>query len=402
MKTRTTSRLSWIALVCIGVIIIAGEAYSVQSRSGPDLFVAAGLIFPAVGALILSRQARNTIGWIMLGIGFVDALGVALEVYSDYGLAHSGSLPSPDVALALSQPLWVPGIGLIGTFLILLFPDGHLPSHRWRPWAWLCATTLTLCSAVLLFAPGDFADSGYPGVVNPLGVEAFRSVDVLFVVLIALIPVCIVGCAVSLVRRFRRSRGQERLQLKWLAAAGGVAAAAYLILMMINLPFIFAEATPSWIELAGNIGIFAFFLIPVAIGIAILKHRLYDLDFIINRTLVYAVLTTLLVLVYVAGVVGLGGILRELTGQQDNNLAVAATTLAVAALFRPARARIQGFIDRRFYRRKYDAAQTLERFSARLRDEVDLDELSADLLTAIKETMQPAHASLWLRSGAGR
>lgn len=293
--------------------------------------------------------------------------------------------------------MWIPLIAPIGTFLILLFPNGRLPSPPWRAWAWLCATAMSLSFVAILIAPGSFADAGYPSIRKPLGIEALRPmIGVLFLVIV-LIPISIVGCAVGLVQRFRRSGGQERLQLKWLAAAASVVATGYAVLFALHLPFGLADGdTPHWVDVVGDIVIFLFVLIPLVIAVAILKYRLYDIDLIINRTMVYGCLTAVLALVYVGGVVGVGGVLRSVTAQ-ENNLVVAGSTLAVAALFRPARARIQGFIDRRFYRRKYDAEQTLANFSARLRDEVDLETLSTELVAVVNDVMQPTNASLWLR-----
>ncbi len=223
---------------------------------------------------------------------------------------------------------------------------------------------------------------------NPIGLEALGNVEqslagsVLFVIFIC----SLAGAFASLVVRFRRSEGEERQQLKWFTYAGALATL---------LPITFGLPLPG----VSSDLIFALVLafLPIATGIAILKYRLYDIDVIINRTLVYGGLTATLALVYVAGVVVLGGSLRAVTGQTSNNVAVAASTLGVAALFGPARSRIQSFIDRRFYRRRYDAARTLESFSARLREEVELRTLTAHLLTAVRDTVQPAHVSLWLR-----
>ncbi len=211
-----------------------------------------------------------------------------------------------------------------------------------------------------------------------------------------MIPISIVGCAVALIRRFRRSHGQERLQLKWLAAGAGATASLYLISVVISVTLVpLLEAEPVWLRILDEIAFYSFVLIPVTIGIAILKHRLYDIDLIVNRALVYGALTAALTLAYVLGVTVLQALLRPLAGQSQ--LAVAGSTLAVAALFRPGRSRIQTFIDRRFYRRKYDAGRTLDAFSARLRDEVDLDTLASELVALVGDVLQPAHASVWLR-----
>ncbi|HZJ52067.1 MAG TPA: hypothetical protein VFF07_14795, partial [Actinomycetota bacterium] len=301
----------------------------------------------------------------------------------------------------------VSGLGLIGTFLILLFPDGRLPTPRWKPVAWLSGLVLLILTVLLPLAPvplNELGDDSLPPVANPLGVEALEPFfDGPFFALLVLLPVCILACAGGLIRRFRRSHGQERLQLKWLATGAAITASFYFVAVVGSLLTTSvtdrSSVEPGWLTVVDQISLFSFLLIPAAVGAAILRHRLYDIDVIINRALVYGALTAVLALVYVAGVVGVGGRLREVGGQESNSFAVAASTLAVAALFRPARGRLQAFIDRRFYRSRYDAARTVEEFSRRVRDEVTLDTVTSDLLMAVNETVQPEHASLWLRSG---
>jgi hypothetical protein len=367
------------------------------SGLGAYLFVLVMFSFAAVGALIAVRLPRNAVGWLLLAIGFCWGLVVASDGYIVRATELSpGSLPNPSLAVALSGWLWVPPIGLMGNYLILLFPNGRLPSPGWRPLAWISAGGLLLASVAILFTPGSFADSGFPGMTNPLGIESLEGVLVALQSAILLIPITIVASAVALVGRFRRSRGEERLQLKWLTAAGGTVAGIYLVSMVGSLTYAFSDsdAYPLWAQVLDQVALLSFGLIPGAIGIAILKHRLYDIDLIINRTLVYGALTALLATTYFGIVVLLQGVVP---GAGDSDLTIAGSTLAVAALFRPLRARVQGFIDRRFYRRKVDAQRTLELFSSRLRDDVDLDHLSMDLLAVVRDTMQPEHASLWLR-----
>jgi hypothetical protein len=403
MRQRPAARLPWVILGFIVALVVAAEALSVAAGTGVDAFGLTSLTFPLVGALIASRQPRNALGWIMLAVGVGWGLDALLSFYVWYGLEISpGSLPRPDVALALSEPMWVPMIGLMGTFLILLFPDGRLPSPRWRPWAWLCAVAIVVPFAGILIGPGSFADSGYPNVENPLGIEALRPFIGPLVIVIALIPISILGCAVALIQRFRRSHGQDRLQLKWLAAGAGTTAILYLVVMVPSLALqsAWGGTAPSWLGILQNVAVYSFVLIPIAIGIAILRHRLYDIDFIINRTLVYGALTAGLTAAYLLTVTILQALLRPFAGRSD--LAVAGSTLLVAALFGPGRARVQAFIDRRFYRRKYDASQTLERFSTRLRDEIDLEALSKELVSLVGDVMQPMHVSLWLKETRGR
>ena len=399
MTERTVRRLAWavfglIVLIALGSVVLSTVV--AELRLTTTLF--AMLPFPIVGIVIASRQPRNSIAWILLGIGLVWALGDAADTYAAYGLTHPGALPGPDVALILGTSSWVPGIGLIGTFLILLFPDGHLPSPRWRPWAWFCAVALLLPWIAIIFEPGPIQDAVVPNVENPLGIE---SLDSLYDVLLAsglMLPASILGCALSLIQRFRRSRGRERLQLKWLAAAAGTSAALYVVAMTVNLGTdseLASAPNPLWITIIQNAAVASFILIPVAVGMAILRHRLYDIDRIINKTLVYGVVTVLLALGYAAGVLGLQSLLPNLA--RDSAPAVAASTLAMVALFRPVRNRVQGFVDRRFFRRRYNATKTIESFGSRLRQETDLDSLRTELLGLVADTMQPASLSLWLR-----
>jgi hypothetical protein len=392
LSAKAASRLAWIVFGVAAALFLANLAYLVSlGKLWSDPFPMTMFSFAVVGVLIAARHPRNSIGWIMLGVGLVWGLGIAADLAT-----RPGASAEPPLVLALTAGSWVPGIAPIGSFLILLFPDGHLPSPRWRPWAWLCGIAIFGSYLMITIAPGNFADEGHPGVSNPLGIEALRPIIGVVFLFIVLIPISFLGCALSLVQRLRRSQGQERLQLKWLAAAGTAVAFLYLVTIAVSLPYELTTADmPAWLGVLQNLGIYSFLLIPVAVGVAILRHRLYDIDVIINRALVYGVLSAILTAAYLIGATLLQELFRPVTG--DSSLAVATSTLAAAALFRPARARVQTFIDRRFYRTKYDAAQTVERFSSRLRNEVDLDALTAELVAVVGDTMQPAHVSLWLR-----
>ena len=384
---------AWIAVGVIVLFVVVAEAVSAKAGRGADggaLFV---LTFPIVGALIVSRRSRSAVGWILLVIGFFIGLSEVLRTYANLALSEWTTLPGPQFALALESNLWAPILGLAGTFLILLFPDGHLPSPGWRPWAYFCGAAITIVYLGFSLSPGKLPVVGFPPVTNPLQVEALRPLGGLFFAFAASIPIAIVGCAIALIRRFRRSRGRERAQLKWLTAAAGVVGTAYLISAILNA--FFGNPDPRWLELVSSVAVYSFVLIPIAIGVAILRYRLYDIDVIINRTLVYGALTAILTGAYLLVVATLQSLLQPLAGQSE--LAVAGSTLTVAAIFRPARARIQAFVDRRFYRSKFDAEATVERFSARLREELDLEALTADLLSAVESTMRPSTASLWLR-----
>jgi hypothetical protein len=351
------------------------------------------LAFPIVGAMIASRHPKNPVGWICLAVGLFWMLIAVGEQYE---------ADDTVVIDALTQAIWVPPIGLLGIYLILLFPDGKLPSRRWRPLAWLSGVVMVLASLGITFAPGPL--EGHPGVRNPFGLEGAPWVATAGIAILLLLPLCMIASALSLVLRYRRSEGEEREQIKWIAFAASVVGLLYLIAMVSSFFFPLAwgaAGTPLWLGLLQQAALASFTAVPIAVGFAVLKYRLYDIDVLINRTLVYGALTATLVVLYLGSVVLLQGALRSLTGQ-ESQLAVVASTLAIAALFNPLRRRLQGLVDRRFYRRKYDARKTLEAFSTKLRDETDLDALSDDLVGVARETMQPAHVSLWLRPDAAR
>jgi hypothetical protein len=326
------------------------------------------------------------------------ALSGVFDYYGYYGAATPGSVPFPVVAAGISDWIWVPAVGLLGTYVLLLFPDGRLPSRRWRPLAWLSGAVILLLSLGVMLAPGPLDNLG--GVRNPFGIEGAEWLTVGAYVLLPLLPLCMLASALSLVLRYRRSGGEERHQIKWIAFAASVVVVVYAIAMIAS--FVFPEESWTtagsvwWLNLLTYAVLSSFTIVPIAVGIAVLKYRLYEIDIIINRALVYVSLTATLVALYLGGVVLLQRLFVLLTGQRST-LAVVASTLLIAALFNPLRRRIQSFIDRRFYRSKYDARKTLEAFSAKLRDETDMEALSGDLVGVVRETMQPAHVSLWLR-----
>jgi hypothetical protein len=346
--------------------------------------------YSTVGAVAASHRPGNPVGWVLCSIGLSWGVGHFTSEYATYALlAAPGSLPAAEAAAWIYSWVWVPGLGFI-VFLPLLFPSGRLPSPGWRPFAWFSVLLVVAGTIVAAISPG-------PGVGlsirNPFGMESLPDFNQQ---LQALMFVLIFVASASLVARLHRARGVERQQIKWVAYAGalggGAALPTYTVLEAVNLP---------WLHLAGYVPALVGILgVPTAVGIAITRYRLYDIDILINRTLVYGTLTATLVALYLVGIVVLQRVFVFLTGQQST-LAVVASTLLIAALFNPLRRSLQSFIDRRFYRRKYDARKTLERFSARLRDETDLDALSDDLVDVVRETMQPTHASLWLRPDTG-
>ena len=363
------------------------------------------LAFPIVGALVASKRPGNAIGWICLVSGLFWMNFFLGDASNAYEIATTGKTTSSVRLDALTQGTWVPPVGLLGIYMILLFPDGRLPSRRWRPFAWFAGAVMVLIPVVFVFVPGPL--EGHAGVRNPFGLEQYPWLPLVASFVVLLLPLCILTSAASLVLRYRRSGREIREQIKWLALAAsfvGAASFGILITQLLFAPEYLTtnETPPLWVSLQLNILLLSYSGIPIAVGFAILKYRLYDIDIIINRALVYGSLTVMLALVYFGGVTATQTLFRTLTGQeQQSQLAVVASTLAIAALFNPLRRRIQSFIDRRFYRSRYDARKTLEAFSARLRDETDLDSLNAELVTVVRETMQPEHASLWLRPNTG-
>jgi hypothetical protein len=352
------------------------------------------LAFPLVGALIASRRSENPIGWICLAAGLFW-MSIVVEA------SIPGSASYPVIIDALLQWTWVPPVGLLGIYMILLFPDGKLPSRRWHPFAWFAGAVMVLTSVAVTLSPGPLED--HPGVSNPLGLEGHSIVAQVLARVPVLLPICILASALSLVWRYRHSGGEVRLQIRWVAFAASLVSVAYAVTAVSGIFFApeastNEQAPPLWLALLQDAVLVSYAGVPIAVGFAVLRYRLYDIDLIINRTLVYGSLTVLLASAYVGGVVGLQAIFRGLTGQ-ESTLAVVASTLAIAALFNPLRRRVQTFVDRRFYRKKYDARKTLETFSGRLRDETDLHTLSGDLVAVVRETMQPAHVSLWVRPG---
>jgi hypothetical protein len=356
------------------------------------------LAFPLVGALIASRRPRNPVGWVCLAAGLfwmLIVLGDSLP---------PGAGPYPVTTDALLQWVWVPPVGLLGIYMILLFPDGRLPSRRWRPLAWLSGVSMVLASVALTIVPGDLP--GRPGVRNPFGLEGHPVVAQALPGVVVLLPLCIVASAVSLVWRYRRSGGEVRQQIKWVAFAAsfvGLAYGATLLAALFLAPEALAtEQAPPWMALMQTAVLMSYAGVPVAVGVAILRYRLYDIDLLINRALVYAALTASLAVVYFGGVTVTQAVLQTLGGQGElPQLAVVVSTLVIAALFNPLRRRIQSFIDRRFYRRQYDARKTLDAYSVKLRDTTELGLLKSELVDVVGETLEPAHASLWLRSPSG-
>jgi hypothetical protein len=388
MSASRRGRLAW-ALWALTVTGLVVAVVLPERRGDEDLWsllasVVFAVSFATVGALVASRRPDNPLGWIMCLAGLAYAVGGVTVSYTESTLGDGDDDALVTFADWISGWVWMVGIGPAATFLLLLFPSGHLPSPRLRPVAWVAAGALCLMLPGLALTESPTGD---PGPDNPLGVpgaEVAAGIGALLLVVAA------VASIASLAVRFRRARPDERRQLKWLTYAAGIVGVSLLVLLV-------AEATVGTSdEFSNTLVSVSVAALPVSMGIAILRHGLFDIDVVIQRTLVYGVLTATLAAAYLGTVLLLQLALSPLTEQSD--LAIAGSTLAVAALFRPARRRIQELVDRRFFRRKYDAALTLEGFGVRLRDEVDLDALGGELRAVVADTMQPAHVSLWLRA----
>ena len=388
-----------IGIACVAATLaleaMAGVLYSftdeVSSGETPvDILVALPtfVLLASVGALILARVPGHRIGILFALAPVSMMLANVLGLYYDASREHD--LPAVALLEAIGSPTWVVAAGSLAAFLPLLFPTGEYLTPRWRWVGRMAAACLIVISLTLVLAPGPVQD--VEEVTNPIGIPGTRSVmqAVGGAAFIGLLVMILLGI-LSLVLRFLRARGVERQQMKWFVGATLVALG-------------FSLGVGPIIEIAGvsipdAAYLFVIALVPASVGLAILRYRLFDIDLIINRTLVYGLLTGTLGGGYFGGIILLQLLSRPVTG--GSGLAVAATTLLVAALFRPARSRIQDAVDRRFNRRKYDAAKTIEAFSARLRQQTDLDTLTEELLAVVRETMEPARVSLWLRARAG-
>ena len=400
MSRRAASWLAWslwglsLTLTMLALLLLALSLSHPHTHTYDDWLISTlnAVFFSSVGAIVASRRPENPVGWLLCLWALSESISHFSGQYAIYALlARPASLPAGEAMAWVFSWLVVIVIGF-SVLSILLFPTGRLPSRRWRWVAWLTVAFVLVGAVSGAFSSGPV--DGLGPIRNPLGIEGFSDVsDSILLTMVA--TVLVVAAASSVFVRLRRAKGIERQQIKWFAYA--TAAGVMGLVLAEIIPDVIE--VPLWFERIGN-AIFLLLIpaIPISMGIAILRYRLYEIDTLINRTLVYGALTVLLAVVYFGGVTATQGIFRALTGQeQQPQLAIVVSTLVIAALFNPLRRRIQSFIDRRFYRRRYDAAKTLEAFSAKLRDETDLDALSDDLVGVVRDTMQPAHVSLWLR-----
>jgi hypothetical protein len=399
MAPRTAVRLAWslfgvalvmfLATIPLSLISVHGHTRHL-SQAGFLTILPLALIL--LGVLIVSRQSHNPIGWIFTWAGVAVCSAFTADAYVALSQTNHLHLPGMTVAAWYENVTAGPVIFGAFAFLFLLFPDGHVVSSRWRPIAWITGAATVAIFAASAFRPGPLGD--YPAINNPFGLSWDAGgmdgpAGLSFFVLMA----ALMASAFSLVLRFRRSRGEERQQLKLFATA-----AVFSAVLLLSGPLFWFVIPGPFDQLWNVVFLLAVTILPLAIGVAMLKYRLYEIDVIINRALVYGSLTVTLGLLYMGGVIGLQALARAITGQ-TSDLAIAIVTLAVAGLFNPWRHRVQRFIDRRFYRHKYDASRTLAALSTRLRDQVDLEQMAGELTTVVQETMEPASVSLWLRRG---
>lgn len=378
----------WVLILGIAVVIVGLKANGWQGAgntsdtSGIALFLSL-FAFATMGALVAAHVPRNAIGWIFLAIPLFGAVAGITENLAYQGLVYKpGSVPGALAAGWVYSWAWYPTVGLLG-FVLLLYPTGTVPTPRWRLVGWGLGVVLAVMTLGYMLYPGPLdKDTRLPD--NPLGIGLLkglfdRSDRAASISMAGLV----VAAVVSVIVRFRRSRGDERQQIKWMAFAAAVLAGGFVAQGMFGL----GDVTFA----------IAISMLPLGLGIALFKYRLYDVDRVINRTLVYGVSSALLAGAYVGLVIASEAVFAPVAG--GSSVAVALSTLVVAGLFLPVRTRVQRFVDRRFYRRRYDAQRTLEEFSARLREEVDLDTLRVDLARVVDETMRPVSVSVWLRTG---
>lgn len=408
MTGRLVRRLPWMLLVVQLVMVAAHLLTFALIMSTPDLnlrrgfFVANLLIIPsflplaALGALIAARHPRNSFGWLLSGIALVWETYALLDIYSVYAYGvRDGAIFGSRFAMWGGNWMFFLALGLVVAFVPLLFPNGRLPPGRWRIVFWMALVGTVCTSAGFAFERITYETDALlngPSIPNPYSLSGWFT-NPLFLIGFPLAIASGVAAGMSIIWRLRRARGIERQQLKWVAYAGALAAAIFVVNTLLFIMGL-GIADSVWV-----LQVLSFAAFPFAAGLAILRYRLFDIDLLIRRTLVYGLLSVSLIAAYLALILVSQSVVQAVTGH-GSDITTAAATLGVAALFRPFLTRIRALVDRRFYRSKYDAARLLESFSARLRDELDLTALTAEVSAVVQETMHPTHVSLWLRPAA--
>ena len=386
------------ALTVLGVV--AGLVLSLASQEPIDqgLLVAFAL-FPIVGYLMATRRPDNSLSWIMVGIGVAMGIGGFLNSYGSYAVHGGvGGRTLGLIAVSLDAPMWVPVVGLPVTFLLLLFPDGHLPSPRWRWFARILAVSLVVVYVCIVLTPGKFGDEAeeFANFQNPLGIEWLRPVLEVAIVSLVMLPMGVICSLVALVQRFRRSSGIERLQLRWLVTAATIVGVLYTIALLIGFTGSWATGDqPGWMTVLQNVAIFSFGLIPIAIGVSVLRYHLFDIDLVISRALLFGALAVFIAVVYVAVVVGVGALI----GSRADPLLSAAAAAIVALAFQPVRSRAQRFADRLVYGQRAAPYEVLSEFSERLGKAYANEDLLPRMTRALADGTGAVRADAWIRIG---
>jgi hypothetical protein len=402
-----------IARIMLGIFIVGNLgnfviAFLDSSLTGDPILSANGALgdvgllvafttFPIIGYVLAVRQPENSIGWVMLGMGVF--MGLPFASYGTYAI-HGGP-GGRELGLlfdAIDQPMWIPVVAIPATFLLLLFPNGHLPSPRWTWFARILGWGLVFIFLVILFGPGPIEGGALAGAQNPLGLDSLRPFLGVALVTILIIPIGAVGSLVSLVQRFRRSRGIERLQLRWLVTAATIVASIYAAGVLFSLGGEWTGASttnPEWLNVLQTVSVLSFALIPIAIGASILRYHLFDIDVVINRAVLFGALAVFITVVYVAIVAGVGAVV----GGQASPLLSAAAAAVVALAFQPARRRAQRFADRLVYGKRATPYEVLSEFSDRLGNTYANEELLPRMARALGEGTGAARADVWMRVG---
>ena len=410
LTDRTLRGLAWTAAVLFVVTtLVSVVTYLVTDPEFTDwgtsgrltqlMFMLMVTTFPAVGLLITRHQPRNRIGWLLLAIGLVWAATAIADAYVQESLiSNPGSLPGGAAVSVVNSSLWVPPIVLMGVYLLLLFPDGHLLSPRWRVLAWLVALDALLLMAGIVLTKGPVTDGPVPLDANPLGVLPAAVTDAMFVVVLPVLPLSILAAAVAVVLRFLRATGVRRLQLKWLMAAGALIAVLYFATMLLSL-FGFSrsgDADATWMLVLQNVAVLAFGLIPIAIGIAITRHGLYGIDSLISRTLVVGALGLFISTVYVVVVVGIGSLIGQ---RHPSVLLSVVATACVAVLFQPLRERVTRWVNRLVYGSRATPYEVLSNFASSMAGTYTTAELLPRIAQTLSEFLGGARVQVWLRTG---
>jgi signal transduction histidine kinase len=395
--------LRLLARVILGLTILgiaAGLLFSYLDTQGQetDLLLALSFcLFPVVGYLLAIRRPENAVGWLMQGIGVALGLSAFIGSYASYAI--HGGVGGADLGAileAIDQSSWVPIVALPATFLLLLFPEGHLPSPRWRWFAWVLGASMVIVVSAIVFTPGPMSESPFPNLENPLGIEALRPVLTVAIAAIIVFPIGVVAALVSLVQRFRRSTGIERLQLRWLVTAAGAVAILYALALTLSFNSSWSGSdTVGWLGVLQTLAVASFGLIPIAIGISVLRYHLFDIDVVINRALLFGAMAIFITVVYVAIVVGVGAFV----GSQSSPILSAVAAAVVALAFQPARRRGQRFADRLVYGKRATPYEVLSEFSERLGNAYANEELLSRMARALAQGTGAVRADVWVRIG---